>query len=106
MRPGKGGVLGKHLLRRMLLPEEPSCGRLGVAQLLCGSESVCLELATINHTCHTSYLPVLVDLLLISVLEVARPGEKPHLMSKISQVGQLHTTDESTLGLAEVSVIS
>ena len=69
----------------------PSCGRLGVAQLLCGSESVCLELTTINHTCHTSYLPVLVDLLLISVLEVARPGEKPHLMSKISQVGQLHT---------------
>ena len=48
-----------------------------VGELGCGSESVSVELTTINHTCHILYSPVSVDLRLLSVLEIAGPWEKP-----------------------------
>ena len=74
---GKWGRLGEAPAEKEASARGAFLRQVEEAGPLCGLESVYLGLATGNHTCHIPYTPVSVDLLLISVLEIAGPRETP-----------------------------
>lgn len=78
---GKWRRLGEVLTEKDASAREGFMGEVEVAELLCGSGSVYLDLTTINHACHIPYSPVSVDLRLISVLQIAGPREKQNFPS-------------------------
>lgn len=76
-RPGKWGRLGEACAEKDASAGGACMRELEGAALCCGSESVYVELTTINRTCHIPYSLVSVDLWLLSVLDIAGPQEKP-----------------------------
>lgn len=108
--PGQAGVGAGQGASWGSAHEEEASARGGfvpqeeVAGLLRGLESVCLELTAINHTCHIPSMPVSVDMLLISVLKIVGPREKPDKQNFTSETTS-HKRPESALLPAWASVI-